>query len=82
MDLNSIPFAAVDRIEVLKDGASALYGSDAIAGVVNVILKNEYQGAGISTYYGVSQRGDDEVWHVQLTPGVTHSFNENASFRS
>lgn len=80
VDLNSIPIAAVDRIEVLKDGASALYGSDAIAGVVNVILKNEYQGADVSTYFGISQRGDDEVWHVQLTSGVTHSFNENSNF--
>jgi iron complex outermembrane recepter protein len=80
VDLNSIPLAAVDRIEVLKDGASALYGSDAIAGVVNVILKNEYQGADVSTYYGISQRGDGEVWHVQLTSGFTHSFNESSNF--
>jgi iron complex outermembrane receptor protein len=47
VDLNSIPLAAVDRIEILKDGASATYGSDAIAGVVNVILKDEYDGADI-----------------------------------
>jgi outer membrane receptor protein involved in Fe transport len=80
VDLNSIPFAAVERIEILKDGASALYGSDAIAGVINVILKNEYQGADISSYYGVSQRGDDEVWHVELTSGISHSFNENSKF--
>ncbi|PWT81682.1 MAG: hypothetical protein C5B58_09480 [Acidobacteria bacterium] len=80
VDLNAIPFAAVDRIEVLKDGASALYGSDAIAGVVNVILKNEYQGSDVTSYFGISQRGDDEVWHVQLTSGVTHSFNENSNF--
>jgi len=80
VDLNSIPLAAVDRIEILKDGASALYGSDAIAGVVNVILKNEYQGADVTSYFGISQRGDDEVWHVQLTSGVTHSFNENSNF--
>jgi iron complex outermembrane receptor protein len=80
VDLNSIPLAAVDRIEVLKNGASALYGSDAIAGVINVILKNEYQGANISTHFGISQRGDDEVWHVQLTSGISHSINENSSF--
>jgi iron complex outermembrane receptor protein len=80
VDLNSIPLAAVDRIEVLKDGASALYGSDAIAGVVNVILKNEYQGSDITSYFGVSQRGDDQVWHVQLTSGVSHSFNDNSNF--
>ena len=42
--MNQIPFAAIDRVEVLKDGASAIYGSDAVAGVVNVILKRDYQG--------------------------------------
>jgi len=45
VNLNTIPLDAVERIEVLKDGASAIYGSDAIAGVVNVILRSDYQGA-------------------------------------
>ena len=80
IDLNSIPLAAVDRIEVLKDGASSIYGSDAIAGVVNVILKDEYNGADISAYYGISQRGDDETYHVQLTGGVSHKINDNSKF--
>src|SRR6202035_2184253 len=62
VDLNSIPFAAVDRIEVLKDSASSVYGSDAIAGVVNVILKDQYNGADISYHFGISQR-DDYVDH-------------------
>jgi iron complex outermembrane receptor protein len=44
VDLNSIPTAAIDRIEVLKDGASAIYGSDAIAGVINIILRSDYRG--------------------------------------
>lgn len=44
VDLNSIPTAAVERIEILKDGASAIYGSDAIAGVVNIILRKDYKG--------------------------------------
>ena len=44
VDLNSIPLAAIERIEVLKDGASAIYGSDAIAGVVNIILRKDYRG--------------------------------------
>src|SRR5882762_8732280 len=72
VDLNSIPLAAVDRIEILKDGASAIYGDDAVAGVVNIILKNEYNGADIFTYYGISQRDDYEVFHSQLTGGVSH----------
>ena len=78
VDLNSIPLAAVDRIEILKDGASSIYGSDAIAGVVNVILKKDYTGGDINSYYGISSRGDDEVYHVQLTGGVSHSFTENS----
>lgn len=57
VDLNTIPLAAVDRIEVLKDGASSLYGADAIAGVVNIILKHDYQGASGTAEFGTSQHG-------------------------
>lgn len=57
VDLNTIPLAAVDRIEVLKDGASALYGADAIAGVVNIILKSSYHGMEASADVGTSQHG-------------------------
>ncbi|MGJ8525719.1 Vitamin B12 transporter BtuB [Halomonadaceae bacterium LMG 33818] len=48
VDLNSIPFAAIDRVEVLRDSAGALYGSDAVAGVINFITKKNYQGAEVS----------------------------------
>ena len=48
VDLNAIPLAAIDRIEVLRDGASAIYGTDAIGGVINFILKREYSGLEIS----------------------------------
>jgi outer membrane receptor protein involved in Fe transport len=57
-DLNSIPTAAVERVEVLTSGASAIYGSDAIGGVINFILKSNYQGAQVSTSYGISDRND------------------------
>ena len=57
VDLNTIPLAAVDRIEVLKDGASSLYGADAIAGVVNVILKPGYQGMEATADVGNSAHG-------------------------
>jgi iron complex outermembrane receptor protein len=50
-DLNLIPEAAIDRIEVVNDGASAIYGSDAVAGVVNIILKSEFDGLQFGTYY-------------------------------
>ena len=58
VDLNSIPPAAVERIEILKDGASAVYGSDAIAGVVNVIMKRDFRGFLAETFYGEASRGD------------------------
>jgi iron complex outermembrane receptor protein len=57
VDLNSIPFNAVERIETLKDGASSLYGADAIGGVVNIIMKSNYQGMGADVSYGDSQHG-------------------------
>ncbi|MEP7182054.1 MAG: TonB-dependent receptor [Betaproteobacteria bacterium] len=56
VDVNAIPFGAIERIEILKDGASAVYGTDAIAGVVNFILRQDYQGAEASVYYGQSTR--------------------------
>lgn len=58
-DLNTIPLAIVDRIEVLEDGASAIYGSDAIAGVVNIITRKTFDGAEVHTYYGQYSRGGD-----------------------
>ena len=57
-DVNAIPNAAIERIEVLTDGASAVYGSDAIAGVVNIITRKDYQGAEVQLNYGVSDRDD------------------------
>ena len=59
-DLNGIPLSMVDHIEIAHGGASAIYGADAVAGVVNIILKKDYRGAEVSASYGVSQRGDAE----------------------
>ena len=56
ISVNSLPQGAIDRIEVLKDGASALYGSDAMAGVVNYVLKREYQGLEASTTYSANDK--------------------------
>lgn len=64
VDVNSIPIAAIERIEVLKDGASAVYGSDAIAGVINFILRKDYQGAGVSAEYGSAWDGKGKVGSV------------------
>ena len=54
VDINQIPVAAIDHMEVLTDGASAIYGSDAIGGVVNIILKSNYEGAEVGGRYAVS----------------------------
>ena len=57
VDMNAIPAAAVDRVEILRDGASAQYGSDAIAGVLNIVLKDSFEGS-FSTSYGATREGD------------------------
>lgn len=69
VDLNTIPTAAVERIDVLKDGASATYGSDAIAGVVNVILRKNFEGAEFNGYAGQYDKGDGQRKSVDLTIG-------------
>ena len=66
VDVSNIPAAAVERIEILPDGASALYGSDAIAGVVNIILKDDFQGAETQVRYGGTPGGRDETVVSQL----------------
>jgi outer membrane receptor protein involved in Fe transport len=71
VDLNSIPTAAIERIEVLKDGASAVYGSDAIAGVVNIITRHKLNGTEVSAYGGASQHGDGQVYDFNVTSGVS-----------
>lgn len=54
VDINSIPMAAIERIDILKDGASAIYGSDAVAGVVNIILRKDFVGTDITAGYGAT----------------------------
>lgn len=63
VDISAIPFNAVDSVEVLKDGASAIYGADAIAGVVNVKLKQTYVGSEITAEYGETQYHDGVTLH-------------------
>ena len=69
INVNTIPKDAIERIEILKDGASALYGSDAMAGVVNYVLKKNYQGVEASASYGANDRGAGETKNVSLTFG-------------
>lgn len=57
VNLTTIPFNAIERVEVLLDGASAIYGSDAVAGVINFIVRKDYRGAEATAYYGAPTRG-------------------------
>lgn len=54
VDINNIPVSAIERIDILKDGASAIYGSDAIAGVVNIVLKKDIEGIEVNLGYGTA----------------------------
>ncbi|MDH5822289.1 TonB-dependent receptor [Luteimonas sp. RD2P54] len=70
VDLNAIPIAAIERVEVLRDGASAQYGSDAIAGVINVVLKGSDAGGGIAGRYGQYSAGDGEQYQLSGDGGI------------
>ncbi|AKC87326.1 TonB-dependent receptor plug domain-containing protein [Pseudoxanthomonas suwonensis] len=70
VDLNSIPVAAIERVEVLRDGASAQYGSDAIAGVVNIVLKGADSGGRLSANYGQFSAGDGAQYQLQGDVGL------------
>ena len=69
VDINSLPLEAVDRIEVLKDGASAIYGADAVGGVINVILRSNYTGASIGGSYGQTGHSDGQTTRAFGTLG-------------
>lgn len=73
VDLNSLPLALIERVEILKDGASALYGSDAVAGVVNVITRNRVNGVHLDTYYGQAGAGDLNTLHTSMIAGRSQS---------
>jgi iron complex outermembrane recepter protein len=70
VDIANIPFDIVDRIEVLKDGASAVYGSDAIAGVVNIILKHNFKGATVTAEEGWTSEGGGQTGHFSVVGGM------------
>lgn len=73
VDLNTIPMAAIERIEILKDGASALYGSDAIGGVMNFITKKNYNGASVSLNQNSTASGGAARTDVSVSVGRTFS---------
>lgn len=71
VDLNTIPLGIIDRIEVLKDGASAIYGADAIAGVVNIQTKRNVEGFEANVRLGITDRGDNENYSGYLNWGAS-----------
>lgn len=71
VDLSSIPFEAISQIEVLKDGASAIYGSDAIAGVINIITRKNYEGFEVNARYGQTSKSDAQERKLGLVMGFS-----------
>ena len=69
VDINSIPLAVIERVEVLKDGASAVYGSDAIGGVVNIITRTDFNGTEASIYTGAAGAGDGFTYDASFVSG-------------
>lgn len=70
-DLNSIPLAVIERVEIMKDGASAIYGADAIGGVVNLITRPEFDGTDVSLLTSTSARGDGTEYDASFVTGFT-----------
>ncbi len=79
VDLNQIPMAAVERVEVLKDGASSIYGTDAIGGVINFILRNNFQGLRAAANIDITEAGGGNIHRATLAGGFgnidTDGFN-------
>ncbi len=69
VDVNQIPFAAIDRIEVLKDGASAIYGTDAVGGVINFITKTNFTGVDVTGFVDTPEAGDAQIYRLSGTIG-------------
>jgi iron complex outermembrane receptor protein len=74
-DISAIPTDMIERVEILRDGASAQYGSDAIAGVMNVILKKDADSGGVTLRSGITSKGDGEMFGIALNNG--NSLGEN-----
>ncbi len=76
-NLNVIPIDAIERIEILKDGASAIYGSDAMAGVVNIILRRDFRGGEASASYSTNDDGAWTTWRGGATVGIGDMSKDN-----
>ena len=69
VDVNQIPFAAIERVEVLKDGASAIYGTDAVGGVINFITKTDFTGVDVTGFTDTTEQGDSQIYRLSGTVG-------------
>lgn len=69
VDVNQLPLAAVSRIEVLADGASAIYGTDAIGGVINYILREDFEGFNVRAFTDLAEAGGGEIYSIGATAG-------------
>ncbi|HOB14987.1 MAG TPA: TonB-dependent receptor, partial [Novosphingobium sp.] len=69
VDVNQIPFAAIERVEILKDGASAIYGTDAIGGVINYITKKNFKGLSLSGSTDVTEQGGGNIYRLSAAGG-------------
>lgn len=70
VDFNVIPAALIDRVDIIGVGGAPVYGSDAIAGTVNVILKDDFEGLSAATQYSATERGDADVFNAQIVAGA------------
>lgn len=76
VDINTIPLALVERVDVLTGGVSAIYGADGVSGVVNFVMKRDFEGVEVRGQNGISSRGDAEEYYGALTAG--HNFASGA----
>lgn len=90
VDLNVLPSSIIDRTEILKDGASSIYGSDAVAGVVNIMTKKDFDGVEMNAYGSVPTRGEGETYRFSGTAGkvfdkgyvnLTFDYNEQKALK-
>ncbi|MEQ1730326.1 MAG: TonB-dependent receptor [Vicinamibacterales bacterium] len=77
-DVNTIPIDAIQSIDILKDGAGSVYGADALAGVVNIVLKKKWNGSQLRAGYGISDKGDAQQWDVSALYG--QSFDNDKGY--
>ena len=69
-NINTIPLGAVERVDILREGASPVYGSDAVAGVINIILRDQFEGAQLDGQYGITDKGDAETYVSDFISGI------------